>query len=282
MYLFPFPNKLPCPPLWDLRLDTAKPSEPCPAWMVFHSKHGRHASSQRIIWKQYAFNNSIPDSDTTHSVNRPLEGSFFWGIWQHERVCKGKQSAQGMFEVAPKNAGVFIDTEAFMRSKLYVWSRLHNATTHNPMPGIHLLHKVEWNGRQLNWFSLSHLHKMLIVQNSPVVYSMTRALWHHIETAGQNTLSVPSSKHSSTVQLLHSETLKVAFYQWLQQLLQNGHCNFPELDLAHVVCKTPYLVKIRLKRESSPCFSTYLLYLDTIMFHYNVFVVIILPSTLLG
>lgn len=43
----------------------------------------------------------------------------------------------------PKSSGVFIDTGAFMRSKLYVWSRLHNATTHNPMPGIHLLHKVE-------------------------------------------------------------------------------------------------------------------------------------------
>lgn len=36
----------------------------------------------------------------------------------------------------PKGSGVFIDTEAFMRSKLYVWSLLHNAATHNPMPDI--------------------------------------------------------------------------------------------------------------------------------------------------
>ena len=109
--------------------------------------------------------------------------------------------------------------------------------------------------------------------------------WEHFEHLVE---TPPVRIHDSAFLLPQGVTPLLENWQLLVGV--NWYCNFPALRLAHWLTGGGGITTCLVERYPTsdkgeklpPLLLTYLLYLDTLMFLCNVFLVIILPSTLLG
>lgn len=121
-------NKTVHPALWDFTTGQREGPDLWADELLFHFQHALSVAVHTITSVYMRYTKYISVLDAIHSVM--MRGLFLAKPDHMKDLLRVNRVHRQCLKFGPKSPGVFIDTEAFMWSKLYVWSRLHESARH--------------------------------------------------------------------------------------------------------------------------------------------------------